>query len=117
MANINTDYLQPGMILNSDVKDLNGCLLLGAETELTEKHIYIFRTWGITEADIKGVTEEDVEALVTEEVDPVRLKEAEVELNEIFRHTERSHPAIKELFRLCSLRNARYGSKNNDKSV
>jgi hypothetical protein len=110
VANINIDYLQPGMILNSDVKDINGRLLLGAEAELTEKHLYIFRVWGITEADIKGVTEEDVNDLVTEEVDPVILKEAERELNKIFLHTDQNHPAIKELLRYCALRKVRHVS-------
>ncbi len=53
MAKINADYLQQGMVLNGDVHDLNGRLMLRAGTALTEKHLHILKTWGITEADIQ----------------------------------------------------------------
>lgn len=117
MANINVEYLQPGMVLNGDVKDLNGCLLLTAGTKLTEKHLYILRSWGIAEADIQSVTREEVEATVHEEVDPVKLIDAQNELRTIFSHTERDHPVIRELFRVCALRKARGGSRKNGNSV
>jgi hypothetical protein len=107
MAKINIEYLKEGMILNSDVKDINGRLILGAEAVLTEKHLYIFKSWGVTEADIKGITEEEVDVLVTEEIPPLILEKAEKKLGEIFRHTDHNHPVIKELFRFCTLREAR----------
>ncbi|MEW6569702.1 MAG: hypothetical protein AB1390_00795 [Nitrospirota bacterium] len=110
MANVHIDYLKPGMVLNSDVRAINGRLLLLAETELTEKHICIFKAWGITEVDVKGVTEKDVETFFTEQVDPVILIEAEKELKEIFRHTNRDQPAMRELFRSCTQRKARHES-------
>jgi len=111
MAIVNIDYLKPGMILNSDVKDINGRLMLTAGTKLIEKHLYIFRAWGVTEADIKGITDEEVETLITKEVDPVILEKAEKELSNIFLHTDHNHPAIKELFRFCALRKARHVSE------
>jgi hypothetical protein len=107
MAKINIEYLKEGMILNSDVKDINGRLILGAEAVLTEKHLYIFKSWGVTEADIKGITEEEVDVLVTEEIPPPILEKAEKKLGEIFRHTDHNHTVIKELFRFCTLREAR----------
>lgn len=107
MANISVEYLKPGMTLNSDVKDRNGCLLLGAKTALTEKHIHIFRTWGVAEVDIEGVTEEDVMPAMVEQLDPAVLQSVETELNGLFRHVDRGHPAARELFRLCTLRKIR----------
>jgi len=107
MAIVHIDYLKPGMVLNSDVRDINGRLILGAAAELTDKHLYIFRSWGVTEADIKGVTEEEVDAMETEEIPPLILEKAEKKLSEIFHHTDHNHPVIKELFRFCTLREAR----------
>jgi hypothetical protein len=106
MAIINIDYLKPGMILNSDVKDINGLLIITSGVEIAEKHLHILRAWGITEVDVKGITEEDVETMITRDIDPVILKRAEDELDGIFRHTDRSHPAIKEIFRFCAIRKA-----------
>ena len=106
-------YLKPGMILKTDIRDMNGHLLLGADTELTERHLYVFRTWGVLEVDIKDVTEEEVEALVTENIDPEALRKAEADLAEIFRHAEQDHPFMKELFLFCSLRRVRLASDDN----
>jgi hypothetical protein len=107
MATIGIEYVKPGMKLNSDVMDRNGRLLLNAGIEITERHLHIFRTWGITEVDIHGITEEQVVPDPAENVDPEILQKIETELNDIFRHTDRNHPAIKELFRLCALRKIR----------
>jgi hypothetical protein len=54
MSKINFNDIQPGMILASDVLNKNGGLLLKEGTVLSEKHIRIFKTWGIAEADIVG---------------------------------------------------------------
>lgn len=110
MALINIDNIEPGMFLASEVRDINGRLLCNAGVEITEKHIRIFRTWGVTEADIKGIKEEDVITRAKEEVAPERLRNAEVELNEIFRYTDPGNPVIKELFHLCVLRKAGHES-------
>lgn len=106
MAIINLDYIKPGMVLNSDVKDINGRLLMTTGTELTEKHLHILKAWGITEVDIKGMTDEDVEEIIKKDVDPFILEQAENELNKIFIYTDRTHPAIKEIFRFCAIRKA-----------
>ncbi len=106
MAIINVAQIEPGMILASEVRDMNGRLLCGAGVEINEKHISIFRAWGVTEADIKGIEEEDVITMSKGEFSPDLIREAEAELNEIFRYTDFSYPVIKELFHLCVLRKA-----------
>jgi hypothetical protein len=63
MANIDIANLQPGMIVNSDVITNLGRLLLPAGTEITGKHLHIFRTWGITEVDIRSITKQDIAAV------------------------------------------------------
>ncbi len=104
MANIDIAHLQPGMIVNSDVITNIGRLLLRAGAELTKEHLRVFRTWGITEVDIQGGTEQDISAGDTAQIDPVLLQEIESELNELFRHTNRKHPFINQLYSLCMTR-------------
>lgn len=104
MANVDIVHLKPGMILNNDVVTNLGRFLLSAGTEITEKHLNVFRTWGITEVDIHGVTEEDITVGDNAQIEPVLLQEIETELNGLFRHTDRGNPFINELYRLCITR-------------
>jgi hypothetical protein len=76
MAILNIDQLEPGMILESEVRDINGRLLCNAEVEITEKYLNTFRTWGITEANIKNI-EEDVITKSEETLSPDLLRKAE----------------------------------------
>lgn len=107
MANLAIEYVKPGMVLDSDVKDRNGRLLLHSGTEIKEKHINIFLAWGIPEVDIRGVTKDDVASEMSDQVDPEILRKVEMELGDLFIHADREHPMLQELFRLCTLRRAR----------
>ena len=107
------DNLHEGMVLNSDVHDRSGRLLLGHETVLVGKHLRMFRMWGVTEVDIAGGDDPLVAA--SEEVvdgDPEALKAAEDVLRPLFRNANLSHPAMAELFRLCLLRKVNYASRH-----
>jgi len=110
MAVLYIDLIKPGMTLASEVRDINGRLLCNEGVEISEKHIKIFRTWGVTEADIKGIKEEDVTSMTEREVAHDRLVDAESELSEIFRYTDAGNPVMRELFNLCLLRKAGNGS-------
>ena len=107
MGVINLKDIQPGMILGRDIISRNGVVLLKAGEEFTEKKLGILRTWGITEADIKGIGKEEILEKAVAGIDPRILEEATTKAREIFRHTDREHPFIKELFRLVTLRLAR----------
>ncbi len=104
MAILNLQDLKPGMVLAADAKHHSGRVLLAAGTELTEKHLKVFHTWGLTEADIDGVDPQQVAAEEYQEIDPAILQLAEQQNRERFRHTDLQHPAMAELFRL-SIRN------------
>ncbi len=104
MANIDIAHLQPGMIVNSDVITNLGRLLLPAGTEITGKHLNIFRTWGITEVDIKSVTKQDITTVDTVQTEPALLQEVETELNGLFRHTDLENSVINKLYRVCITR-------------
>ena len=106
MGRILLGALKPGMKLAGDVTERSGRVLLKAEIEITEKHLSILKKWGVTEVDAIG-TAEDSPVEEVHPIDPSILREAEVKAEALFRHTDRKHPAICELLRLCSLRIAR----------
>jgi hypothetical protein len=106
-----TENLIPGMLLAADVRDRNGRLLLKAGTELTDKHLYILRTWGTVEADIAGadVSQECTSGICA--IDPEILAGIEAELTPLFRHTDLTHPAIRELLQIRIVREAGHGHR------
>jgi hypothetical protein len=110
---INIDHLAPGMMLRSSVCDRSGRMLLPGGNELTEKHLRIFRTWGIIEADIEGDDSGDTahaQPLSANEVDPMQLTEAETAIAGLFVHNDMEHPAIIELMRICTQRKIDHAS-------
>lgn len=104
MGNIAIENIETGMILAGDVHDRSGRMLLGAGVELTQKHLVIFRTWGVSEADIVGLGSDESADQLPTDVDPEDLAAAEQALASLFRHTDQKHPAIIELMRLAALR-------------
>jgi hypothetical protein len=100
MSKLPAENLIPGMVLAADVRDRNGRLLLKAGTELTEKHLYILRTWGIVEAEVVGVAEDQVCPSGVDAIDPEVLAAIEARITPLFRHNDLGHPAIKELLRI-----------------
>ena len=107
MGVINLEDMEPGMIIGRDVLTRRGLVLLKAGQEITEKKLEILKTWGITEADIKGVDKEEVLDEKVAEIDPRLLEEATTQARELFKHTDREHLFIKELFHLVTFRLAR----------
>ncbi len=97
------DAIKPGMILGGDVKDRNGRILLTAGLEITEKHLRIFRMWGIHSVPVQEGEREETPPEGTSGIDPIRVHEAEEKVGYLFRHNDLSHPFIKELFRLAIL--------------
>jgi len=105
MAIVPIDNLTAGMLLKSDVCDRSGRMLLPAGGELTDRHLKIFRTWGVLEADIEsGENLETSPALASAGVDSARLAAAEEAVRGRFRLNDPEHPAIRELMRICIAR-------------
>jgi hypothetical protein len=98
------------MVLKADVCDRSGRLLLPGGTELTEKHLQIFRTWGVLEAEIVGESDSEAGGPGGDEIDPEALAAAEARVKPLFLCNDLEHPAIKELLRLCIIRRATHGS-------
>ena len=100
MGMINIADVRPDMVLAADVKDRHGHVLLRQGETVIEKHVKIFRMWGITEVEVKGVDREVIEARAAEEFDPALLAAAERVAAERFRHTDTDDPVVRELMRL-----------------
>lgn len=94
------------MVVSADVHDRNGRFLLGAGTELTQKHLMVFRTWGIAEVDIIGADEGDSAPSLPPEVSLESLDEAERALAPLFKLSNTDHPVMAMLFRFATLKKA-----------
>ncbi len=103
MGILSLDTIRPGMVLANDVKDRNGRILLASGSEITEKHLRIFKMWGILAVPVLGEEREEPPCHAPSEVDPDRLRKAESTVAQLFSLNDLDHPFIKELFRLVTL--------------
>ena len=94
------------MVLADSVKDLNGRLLMGKGTLLTPKAINICKIWGVIEADIEGISSEEADAVSIQKFDVATMTAAEEIVRKRFALMDMDHPAAREFFRICALREA-----------
>lgn len=109
MGIINLEDIQVDMVLASDIKDRTGRVLLAGGSKISEKHLRVFRMWGITEADIQGIEKDEIAANIVAQLDPLLVQEAEDKTQERFLHADMENPFSKELFRLMIIRSVRRG--------
>ncbi|GAB6041795.1 hypothetical protein [Endothiovibrio diazotrophicus] len=102
MPTLLTDDLTSGMVLEQDVKDRSGRLLVRAGVALTERSLKVLRTWGIAEVTVQ----EDEQTRQRDAVEhPHPLAAADPELvtrgmahaEQLFRHVDMNHPAAAAL--------------------
>jgi hypothetical protein len=106
MGLVKLSEVEPGMTIGADVRDRGGRILLGAGAEVTEKHLSIFRKWGVAELDIEGA-EGTPPPLEESQIDPEVLDEARDAAWRHLRHNDRGHPAVVAVHGAVSLRIAR----------
>lgn|SRR5208282_4661676 len=106
MARICVDMIQPGMLLSGDVRDITGRLLLKAGSVIAERHLYIFKAWGVTGAEIE-VSQDRPEQKVETWADPGLMAHIDADLRKIFIHANLEEPFVKELFLLAGSRRAK----------
>jgi len=106
MSRLSIDDIQIGMILDEAIKNSNGVTLLPAGVEIGEKHIKAMKMWGIP--DVKIQADNDNHNSDEEQVlDPEKFKIASAEMSERFRHTDLEHPAMRDLFKIATIRHAK----------
>jgi HD-like signal output (HDOD) protein len=98
MGLIHINKIKAGMVLNEEVRDINGRLLLGEDKRIEPGHIRIFKIWGVTEVNIRGndgtKNESDCD------VDPEKIEEIKANTRSLFRYVDLEHPAMKEIYRI-----------------
>jgi len=105
MGTVRIKMLKPGMVLADDVRDIRGRLLLTRGRPIGPEHIRIFKMWGIPQVEIMGVAE-DAEAAPAPPPDAAWLATVRRETDRLFRHTQREHPAVQEIFNQALLHRA-----------
>lgn len=106
MKSVKIKFIREGMVTGSEVKDRMGRTLLAKGKTITSKHLKVFKTWGITEINIRSeknslATQDEQEKEIS--VDPKIIKETD----ELFKFTDRRHPIVSELYNLCLTRKAK----------
>jgi len=109
---VNFDDLVPGMVLAEAAVHMNGRVLLSAGACLTEKHLKIFKTWGVTEAYINGGSQEIVYQ-ATAHLDAALVTQAEDEMKKKFIHMNIESDVVNELYRVSVREYAEFLAKNN----
>lgn len=104
LSNIGIDFLEPGMVLARDVRGGSGLVLLGAGAEITERHIQIFRSWGVSEIEVKGTDQDALNTQFLHKLDVEKQAAVDRELDRMFQHNDLLDPVIEELRRICLAR-------------
>lgn len=99
MAKISVGDLKAGMVLNSPVFTISGNILLKEGVEITEKHINIFKKWGIWEVDIQGISDEDADRETQKIFTEQELAVIEKKINERFNNIN-NNPVALEIIRI-----------------
>jgi hypothetical protein len=106
MPRIKTESLQAGMVVASDVKNIDSMLLVPAGCALTERQINILQAWGIGEVEVEaGANVEETEPL--SRLAPEELARLSAEIRAVFWQPDESNPAYAEVFKLMLQRRVR----------
>jgi len=105
MGTVRIKMLKPGMVLADDVRDIKGRILLTRGRPIGSEHIRIFKMWGIPQVEISDVAG-DAEAAPAPPPDPAWLATVRKKTEPLFRHTDREHPAVREIFNQAVLQHA-----------
>ena len=94
-----TDKIKSGQILSEEVRDINGRLLLAKGHAIEERHVRIFKIWGIPEVNLVGADHH--EATSDPSMDAAMLEQTKKNVETLLCHVDPAHPAIKEIYRLA----------------
>jgi len=84
--------VKEGAVLEQDVRDINGRLLLSKGQAVNSQHIRVLKIWGIPEVDI---SEPDQSAASAPSLpDPQKMIRAEQSAKMVLQNTDLAHPAI-----------------------
>jgi hypothetical protein len=106
MAKITLDRLREGMIVATDIRDVNGRVLVSAGEVLTQQRLFNMRACGVQEVEVKVDSLPADDTAVNAAFSASTLERASSDVAEIFRFANTEEPMMQELQRLCVLRRA-----------
>lgn len=98
---ISLDDLQIGAILAADVKDRSGRLLLGTGAEIEERHLKIFRGWGVADICIESESADGGVDNNAINEDPEFRAMVAMEVKKDFEEDDLNYPFIQALLEIC----------------
>ena len=101
MRNIKLEEIEPGMVLARDVKGRFGRGLLLSGNKVTEKHIRIFKSWGIAEVTVEIISGGVSGELIKSSEAQVIHDQQKAQLQKLFKFNDDNHPAVRELFQVA----------------
>ncbi len=101
MGIISLDEIKSGMVLASDLIGANGRFLLPKGTILEDKHLRVFKIWGVTQADIRGMDRDKADAEMAAEFNALDLERSREFVAALFRFADPENPFLNELRRIC----------------
>ncbi len=108
MPRIKTELLQEGMVVSSDVRNIDNMLLMPSGCTLTARQINILQAWGVTEIEVQAVAAgQDTDQLT--KLPPEVLAKWTEELKATFWKVDEADPVFAEIFKLMLRRRASRG--------
>lgn len=105
MALVAVENVKEGSVLCSDVRDVNGRLMLSQGQPVNANHIRIFKIWGVPAIEIHGSGPEQAAAGFEEKEsdsrDDDRLRQIEKSVRTILRNTDLSPPGMDTVFKVA----------------
>ena len=96
--------------MTNNVLDRSGRRLLAAGETVNDRHLRMFRSWGVQEAEVADTDHPENIPAGDSADETARLQAVEAELKPLFRNNNLEHPAMGELFRLCLLRKSSHAA-------
>jgi hypothetical protein len=107
MPIIKTEQLKEGMIVASDVKNMDGMLLIPAGCAITERQCNILQSWGITDVDVESSDGSEDSGDPLAKLPPETVQQITGDLKKLFWKLDESNKAAMEIFNLMLRRKAR----------
>lgn len=105
MALMPLESLAPGMRLQTPLLNPNGVLLLKGGEVLTEKHLTIFKAWGVQEADVVLADGSAPVAPAGATIPPEVMASIQARLDVRFRRSGRAgNPVMAEIYQAVARR-------------
>lgn len=99
MALLTLDKLVNGMIVDADVKDRSGRLLLRAGSDVNDKTLKILRTWGVAEVSVRSDTTASANSADSsaQQVDAAAMATLTQQVDDMFQHNDLSVSTVATL--------------------